>query len=233
MIKKYKKIGALLLGLSCLTGGFFTPVDTYGGWFIRKGTKNPISYSDALEQYCKKLVADMTTKELFNVVYGVLREKSTEMIFRYAVNAQANETLYTITFAMMPQSADDYGLITIRYNQHIGYNQYDRENGRDILTGEIRLYHYVNFYIDKGSSKDMSVLKMEDHYDVIRMWANGGRAIRLYEYAIDEGTLIDVHEEKTINGYKYVKEINDIIYNAISAKVKGERASAPNRSKER
>lgn len=228
MIKKYKKIGALLLGLSCLTMGFFTPVDTYGGFFIRKGDKNN-AYNDALERCCKKLVVDMTTKELFNVVYGVLREKSTEMIFSYYAENTPKETLYTITFAMPPQSADDYGLITIRYNQHIGYNQYDS----DTLTGEIRLYHYVNFYIDKGSSKDMSVLKMEDHYDVIRMWANGKRAVRLYEYAVGEGTLIDVHEEKTINGYKYVEEINGIIYNAIAAKVKGERASAPNRSKER
>lgn len=243
MIKKYKKIGALLLGLSCLTGGFFTPVETYAGFFTRKGDKSPFTHTKALENYCKKLVANMTTKELFNVVYGVLREKSSEMIFVYYTEAYGrksgsnipSEPLYTITFAMPPQSADDYGLITIRYNQLIGYRdesggKYDKK-----LEGEVLLYGYTNFYIDKGSSGDMSVLKIEKYFDIIRIWSNKNfYGNDIYETAVGEGQLIDIREEKKAPyGYAYMEEINDIIYDAVAEKVKKESSSAPSRSKER
>lgn len=142
MIKKYKKIGTLLLGLSCLTGGFLTPVE--------KGLTVTVQAAEKRD----KLVCNMTTKELFNVVYGYLREVGE-----------------TITFAMPPQSADDYGLIITSPGWWTKTLETRRDFGGlsavqyETYYSTIRGDYKFNYYIDKGSSTDLSNLMIDWHFD--------------------------------------------------------------------
>ncbi len=222
MIKKYKRIGALLLGLSCLTMGFFTPVDTYGGFYVGPNLHKDQYNSYKNSQSRRVFVADMTTKELFNVVYGVLREKSSDMVFVFSagntINSESYEPFYSITFTMMPQSADDYGLITIRFNQIIYYYGITENDAN--RHHELHVNHYVDFYIDKGSSSDKSVLRMEDHYGDIYMTGNYYVSSRLYESTICEGSFSDVREGKVVNAQSLVKTWKDEFFDTLSARVK-------------
>lgn len=203
MIKKYKKIGTLLLGLSCLTGGFFIPVEN-----------NSLIPTVQAAEKSDKLVCNMTTKELFNVVYGYLREKD-----------------LTITFAMPPQSADDYGLITIRTypDQWVNYNKTAIVQGRS----------YFNLYIDKGSSRDFSILSMAYYYgdynylfDYIRYPVEGFSSKDAY-YPEAKANMNAMADGLVDYCKKSCEEYMQTLYNDLSARVKRASSTAPSRSKER
>jgi len=215
MIKKYKKIGTLLLGLSCLTGGFFTPVEN-----------NSLIPTVQAAENRDKIVCNITTKELFNVVYGYLREKA---------------PAYPVTFTMVPQSADDYGLIIVRcrfqsssLTHTTSGNTFRPAYDHDSFVSGRRFF---NFYIDKGPSNDISILTIQAYYGD-------------YNFDFNKG----INQPDTINGevYSYhnmeqlAKRLNDYdneggncdkiiqgYYNDISERVKKESSSAPSRSKER
>ncbi|MBQ7590697.1 MAG: hypothetical protein IJU47_08460 [Verrucomicrobia bacterium] len=133
MIKKYRKIGTLLLGLSCFSMGFFIPTE--------RGMNITVQAQERLRD---SIVCEMNTKELFNVVYKYLRDQD-----------------LCITFAMYPQSSDDYGLITVKAR---GMAQTSMQSSANYEVVRVSAVSYYNYYIDKGSSKDFSVLKIEHYF---------------------------------------------------------------------
>lgn len=198
MIKKYKRIGALLLGLSCLTGGFFTPVEDC----------LCVSAQAADQTNTDKLPCNMTTKELFNVVYGYLREK--------------NET---ITFAMPPQNTDDYGLIITYQGSWMESLEARRDFGGlsavqyETYYSTIHGGYKFTYYIDKGSSKDLSNLMISWHFDNFvfdfdkeitysKRKATKLHNLRTLKNSLKEAAMEDINKEMQTH------------FNALSARVK-------------
>jgi hypothetical protein len=195
MIKKYKRIGALLLGLSCLTGGFFTTVEN-----------NSLIPTVQAAERTDKLPCNMSTKELFNVVYGYLREKG-----------------IIITFAMQPQNADDYGLITIYWN--------DIQYGAPSVT--IQGSMFFNFYIDKGSSRDFSILYLGGYcreYNYVVDYTKYGQtedalSTKFFYCPVDARDLIKYISGLENKWKEDIEEKKQTFYNDLSARVKSASSS--------